>query len=141
MIKMMILLSLFILASCSTSPVKRSDAQQVEKANQWKYQTRKNADQGSITIIRDSGVVGVACDTLIFIDKEKIAKISTSEFVEIFINQGDYRIGIETNSPCFGEYYDFPLKVGRNEDKSFRLGYFKSKIIHKRNNISIQPIE
>jgi hypothetical protein len=141
MIKISILFSLFLLAACSTNPIKRSNAQQVEDANQWKYQKRINDEQGSITLIRDSGFIGSACDTLVHINKEKIAKLSSSEFMDIFINPGSYTLGIEPNSPCAGEYYDFPLTVGKNEEKSFRLGAFKSKFIHKRNNISIEPIE
>lgn len=89
----------FLLTACatSTSIVKYNEATPVPDTKLGsafqKYKEEKE-NSGTIIVVRDSGLLGAAGTSNLFMSGELIAKIYTSESVKLFVNPGEYILGI-----------------------------------------------
>lgn len=77
------------LSGCFTSPVSRADA---EPATNVVYTTVSKTSTGaaSLTVRRDSGLFGVACDHIVRLDGKMIASLRPSEQVVVYPEAGEH---------------------------------------------------
>lgn len=90
-----IVISLLVvgLFGCSTEPVSPKDAKPVQPA--IKYQKKEGLLP--ITIIRDKGVIGVACEITVYINGEQIANLNRAEKVTPYVSPGQIILGAGFN--------------------------------------------
>ncbi|HDS1149633.1 TPA: hypothetical protein QDZ66_000343 [Pluralibacter gergoviae] len=87
--KIFIVLALFSLAGCSTTPVSPKAAKEVPAV--IKYQ--KNENKTALTIIRDKGFIAGGCEITIYINGDQLANLDTSEKVTAYVDPGEVIIG------------------------------------------------
>jgi hypothetical protein len=81
-----------ILSGCATEvvPVSKAITAPVERV--FKYQDAAKSDS-TITIVRDSGVIGGGCFTTVFINSERVAKLDPKEKATFYLNSGTWIVG------------------------------------------------
>lgn len=87
-------ISLFIVG-CATQAVKLSDAKDVERDRVYLEDVTGN-DTATITIIRDSGLMGKMCGARIYLDGKLAAMLESYEKVTFKIDSGEHIIGMNT---------------------------------------------
>ncbi|MEP7184889.1 MAG: hypothetical protein ABI767_03535 [Rhodanobacter sp.] len=77
-----------LLGGCATAPVSRNAAKDVPAERLFAFQQPTSADDGSLLLIRDSGMLGSGCRIVIYIDDVRAASFSTSEKATLNITAG-----------------------------------------------------
>lgn len=119
--KLFPLLVVLFIAGCSTSAVNPSTAKIAPSERVFLYQGKSSVNGSSITVVRDSGMVGGGCFATVFIDGMEAAKLDTSEKAIFQINAGQHVIGavLDGKGLCsFGgarQERDINLKIGDNK--------------------------
>ena len=92
-----VLIFLTFLSGCATSIVKYSESIPVPEKDRGpayeKYASEKD-NSGIIIIVRDSGVLGAAGESDLFVNGELVAGIGTKESVKLFLEKGEHLLGI-----------------------------------------------
>lgn len=71
-------LSAAMLAACTTSPVKPQDATPVPADRMFVAQ-KPTANDGTVIVVRDTGLLGHGCGLEIYLDDSKVAMIAAGE--------------------------------------------------------------
>lgn len=75
-------LCIALLTGCSTTPITESTGMFVSKDRIYiSSLLTKTANSGAITVFRDSGFFGSACDHDVFMDNQRIATLKSGEFI------------------------------------------------------------
>jgi hypothetical protein len=112
-----------LIAGCSTTPVPSSSAAAVPAerllpaANQQPV-----AGGGSISVTRDSGMMGAACSVRVWIDGVPVADIRTAERVRVNVTAGDHIVSAQPNAICAGGLVEVAASVKPGRDSRFRIG-------------------
>ncbi len=77
---------------------------------------------GKVIVKRDTGVVGSACNTKIYVDGQAVAELDVAEKVTLFLPAGDHILSAQPNNPCSGGMTELAAKVRPNETLVFRFG-------------------
>lgn len=104
-------LALIALFGCATTPTALSDAQ----PGHLIYAKSAEGIPAIAVFVRDSGIVGAALTTHIYIDGQHAAELEVTQKVEIGLTAGEYVFGVET-SPYSGSAtfaIDQRLEAGR----------------------------
>jgi len=90
-----------LLSGCATSPVSYSEAVPVptERILSRDLATAR-PDTGHITVSRDSGLMGAACTSRVFVDGKPIALMRNGERVDVYIEPGDHVLGVRPDGFC-----------------------------------------
>lgn len=111
------------LPACSTGPTPLVDtkpASDILPAGQY-YSTKKSRD-GTLHILRDFSMTGVACKATISINNQLVAKLGVSENVTLYAPAGEVFIGAQ--SGCIGsEATQQLVQVEAGKDYFFRTGF------------------
>lgn len=112
-----------LLAGCATTPIDNDDAVEVfaNRVTAAKF-LLPAPDAGTVTIKRDSGFLGGACLTRIFVDGKPVASLDTAQKVVLFMPAGSYVLSALPNNPCGGGLTELHTQVGAGEAKNFRVG-------------------
>lgn len=89
--KSLLVLSLLIMAGCSTSVTPPSQASFAPSDRVFKFQ--KVDGNQSITVIRDSGFIGGGCFASVYIDGQLSAKLDPKEKVKFYLPKGEHAVG------------------------------------------------
>ena len=81
--------AMLALVACSTSPVKLNDAKPVSPDRMYVSATPGISD-GTVIVIRDSGLLGHGCGVNIFVDDQKSATIGAGKEASIPVHAGDH---------------------------------------------------
>lgn len=84
------LILLCLICSCTTAPVKVSDAINVPQSRLYAYQTKTPEATATIVAIRDSGFVASACYSALYIDDVLSAKFDVGEKAVFYVKPGEY---------------------------------------------------
>jgi len=108
-------LSFCFLAGCATKPVTNEQAKDVP-AKQIIDSTLlvKNADSGKVIIKRDSGFMGSACLTRVYVDGKDVADLDTAEKVTVYPKSGDHIFSAWPKGICGGGMSEQSGKVTEN---------------------------
>jgi hypothetical protein len=113
-----------LVASCGTSLVETASAPGVP-AERVIAPALLVAGIGTGTLIvkRDSGSVGSACSSRLFLDAKSVADIEPSEKIVLHLPQGEYQLGAEPNGACAGGLRETQVLVRVNDTVTYRIGY------------------
>jgi hypothetical protein len=87
-------ITLLLLAGCSTSQVPADKALQVPTERVLAYSAKPETPYGTIVVTRDTGFIGGACYVGILIDGKFSARIDTGEAVSLYVPVGEHLIGL-----------------------------------------------
>jgi hypothetical protein len=128
------LLSLTVVG-CATSPVPPSEANVVPSGRVFsqKYATLTSNKQSTLTFIRDSGLYGAGENIHLYINGEDMASFRPSEKLQVFLNPGEYLIGVHS-VPSFGveQFVETPYVLSESQSYSFRIGIDSNRAIVQR---------
>ena len=114
-------LSSVLLAGCSTSPVSSSQADPVPTNRLTAFQSKPAGQFGILIVTRDSGFTGSACNTLLFIDGQKSAAISSGETAKFYVPAGERIIGVNSTALCGGGLKERSLVMEPGGTKKYRI--------------------
>ena len=114
-----------ILTGCASTPVSTSEAIQIpdsrvlDGGRQYLLPTKNS---GIFIVKRDSGIMGAACSTKIYLNGKSIADLDTSEKVVLNLPVGEYIVSAEPNGVCGGGLTEVKFNVKDNSQSVFRYG-------------------
>jgi len=111
----------FFQVACSTTPTKKSDATRVSAEKQALYRVKNGDRNAFITVVRDRGFIGSACDTDILIDNTRVGQVGPGEYIEIFLSAGTYILGANPRGICVGTLIEEQVNLKSGEVR-FRIG-------------------
>jgi hypothetical protein len=115
---------LALLSGCSTQPVSNMQASDVPSERIWDKQIVKKTDnKGTIIVKRDSGFLGSACLTSIYIDGNPVADIGTREKVTFYSNPGRHVLSATPHGWCAGGMVETSADVVKDNVLTYRVGY------------------
>lgn len=113
-----------LLAGCATSPVTFTAAMPVSAKNllecHEKY-SRPIPESVRIVIVRDSGMLGAAVPAKLSIDGCPVAKLWSSERLELFLVPGDYIFAVEPSPRLGGALVEKDVRITEGKSYSFRI--------------------
>lgn len=77
---------------------------------------------GSIRVTRDSGLMGAACSTRVWIDGEPVADLRPSERVVVHVPSGERIVSAQPNAICAGGLVEVQANVRSGRESRFRVG-------------------
>lgn len=112
------------LAGCSTTPVPDSAASAVPSDRLYgPALARPVSGGGSITVRRDSGLLGGGCSVRVWINGQPAADLWPSERVAIPVGAGEHIVSAQGNAICTGALLEVPAHVKPGREARFRIGY------------------
>ncbi len=87
-------LGLALLSGCATSATPVSQAEPVPSDELYAFQSKSDDGGGTVTVIRDSGVLGAGCDVVVYVDGKKAAKVGTGQRASFYLPAGQPNLGI-----------------------------------------------
>jgi len=118
---LVISLMLFMLGGCATSAVNIDIAKEVPDERLFVKNTDGNA---TITIIRDSGLLGSACNINVFINDELAATLDVSEKATFNVKAGEIYLGAQFsgNGLCINtSIRNLETSIKQAQHKTFRV--------------------
>lgn len=132
--KTLSLLAALLVSACATQAVPPSQARAVPQSQITSAKYAKLQEGAStLTFVRDSGMYGSAATIYIFIDGEEIAGFSTSETMKMYLQPGEYLLGVQSK-PNFGlePFIEAPTRIEVGKNYGFRIGVDYGKAIVQR---------
>ncbi|HCM9594688.1 TPA: hypothetical protein N5O41_000927 [Enterobacter bugandensis] len=122
--RIFILASIFIIAGCATKPVTNEQAKDVP-AKQIINNTLlvKKEGAGKVIIKRDSGFMGSACMTRVYVDGKEVADLDTAQKVTVYPTIGEHIFSAWPKGMCGGGMSEQSGKVTEGDVLMFRVGY------------------
>lgn len=68
-----------LMAGCASSAIPVDEASNAPASDVFAFQSKGDSASAKITALRDKGVVGSACDIVVYIDGKKAANLGTGE--------------------------------------------------------------
>ncbi|MDC7944923.1 hypothetical protein, partial [Raoultella ornithinolytica] len=90
--KIALALAIVTVTGCSTTVVPPSQAISASKEHVFKYQENEG-NNGSLTIVRDSGFVGAGCYATVYLNGERVAKLDPKEKATFYLSEGEWAVG------------------------------------------------
>lgn len=119
-----LLVALISIAGCTTTPLPTNKAVDVPSDRVFnKTLLKYGDDKGHVTVKRDSGHVGNACYTIVYLDGKEIAYLDPGEKFEFYPPVGDHILGARPKGMCGGSVSELSITVRHREKHTFRIGY------------------
>lgn len=111
-------LILALLTGCATSAVTIDAANPVPSERQ--FSKGSNDGNATVTIIRDSGILGSGCNINVYLHDELAATLDVSEKVTLKVNSGELYLGAQTSGKglCFNSsvrHLETAIKHGQHK--------------------------
>jgi hypothetical protein len=84
---------LLLLTGCASTAIPIGQAEPVPRDELYAFQNKPAGESGSVTVVRDSGMVGSGCDVVVYVDGRKAAKIGTGQRASFYLPPGNPSIG------------------------------------------------
>lgn len=112
------------LVGCATQPIPTAEAKFVPdiRINDRTY-FQPSPGTGIVTVKRDSGFGGSACNTSVYTDGNLAAQLAPSEKIVFHMPEGTHIISAWPNNPCGGGMVEVDASVKANKPLTFRIGY------------------
>lgn len=119
-----LLMALISIAGCTTTPIPTNKAVDVPSGRVFnKTLLKDGADKGTVVVKRDSGHVGNACYSIVYMDGKEIAYLAPGEKFEFYPPLGDHILGAQPKGMCGGSASELSITVRHGEKHTFRVGY------------------
>ncbi|MDH0745300.1 hypothetical protein N5D61_02940 [Pseudomonas sp. GD03842] len=117
-------LAVALLAGCSSNPISLRDAKQAPADKVFAFQSAPVGAAGKITVLRDGGVNGSACDFVVYVDGKKSAELGSGEKASFLVSAGTHNVGAGVSGVglCSGQAIrTFAVNVTSSNDSTVRL--------------------
>ena len=125
MLRMLIgALALATFAGCSSNAITIKQTTPASSDELYAFQSKPSGPGGRLTVMREGGVYGAACDVVVYVNGTPAAKLGTSERATFNLPVGSASLGVGlTNSGLCGgaEIRTIPADVPLNGEKLFRI--------------------
>jgi hypothetical protein len=117
------IIAALLCAGCATSPIGTSEASDVPEGRIVDSSLLRPAP-GSVPVVvkRDSGMMGAACSTKLYVNGSHIADIRTSEKVTLQLKPGDHNLAAVPGGICGGQISEVRTTVKAGAPQTFRIG-------------------
>lgn len=124
MIKILPMIAVIMLAGCATKPVTNEQAKDVPSKQiiDSSLLSRKTGT-GQVIIKRDSGFMGSACMSRVYIDGKEIADLDTSQKIVVYPTIGEHIFSAWPKGICGGGMSEQSGKVTEQSTLMYRIGY------------------
>lgn len=119
------LVSMLAVVGCSTTPISTDEAVHVPSdrvTEAGKKLLAPTPTSGRVVVKRDSGMLGSACSTRIYVDGEPVADIDTAEKIVLHLAEGEHIISAQPNDICSGAMTEVRAPVRKGASSAFRFG-------------------
>ncbi len=113
----------FSLVGCATQPIPTSLADPVPESRIFNNDTSIAGEHGFISIKRDSGLMGSACSSLVYIDGIERAEIYSGEHFKAKVKAGEHIVSAWPKGVCGGAMKEIEAKILPGKTKTYRIGY------------------
>ena len=110
-----------LLVGCSTTPIPSDQATPVPQSRLAAFQSKPSGQYGTLIVTRDSGFVGSACNTIVYIDGKKSAEIAQGETAKFYLPVGEVIIGVNSTAMCGGGLKERSLVMSADNTKKYRI--------------------
>lgn len=118
-----VLLVLLSISGCATSPVSNSEALHVEQNKVYSTSfTQYSPSKVKVTIKRDSGFMGSACSTRVYLDGIPLTDLNPKEKIIVFLDKDTFIISAQPNGLCAGGLAEVEADLRNGKEASFRIG-------------------
>ena len=125
--KLMLTMGVLFLGGCATTPVPTSEARPVPLERiQNPTLVKKQQGYGEVTIKRDEGISGSACNTQIFVDGKPVADIAPGEKVVLYLPEGDHMLAAIARGICGGGLVEAKVSASEKRSPVYRVSYGSS---------------
>lgn len=120
----LVALALATLAGCSSDAITIEQTTPAATDAVYAYQAKLSGPSGRVTVMREGGVHGAACDVVVYVNDTRAAELGTSERATFYLPAGKATLGVGlTDSGLCGgaEVRTIPADVPVNGEKLFRI--------------------
>lgn len=122
--KIVLALVIFGITGCATKPVTNEQAKNIPSKQILNSSLlSKKEGTGEVIIKRDSGFMGSACMTRVYIDGKEIADLDTAEKVVVYPVTGEHIFSAWPKGVCGGGMSEQSGKVTEDKTLMYRIGY------------------
>lgn len=118
-------LAMFLAVGCSTTPISTQEALPVPSDRLFDEGKRFSAqapNTGYVVVKRDSGIMGSACSTRIYVDGKPVGDIDPSEKMGLYLPEGEHILSAQPNGVCSGTMTEVHTTVRAGSQSAFRFG-------------------
>lgn len=113
------------LGGCASTPVPAADASPASFVYAPEL-THARAGAAVVTITRDTGLAGSACNDVVYVDGEKVAALSTGEKITLYLAPGHHVLGTMAAGICAGGSASIEATLRAGESRDYRIGSHQS---------------
>jgi hypothetical protein len=113
----------FVIAGCSTTPIKIEAAKPIPSVHIYndKYINHEEGNE-KVTIIRDQGFTGSGCSHTIFIDNDKAFDIQAGQAIVVSLKPGNHFFRLDLGAGlCPNESYSQSTYLALGGPQTFRI--------------------
>lgn len=118
------LIAALFLSACATAPVPYTTATPVAKSNLlegYSQFSEPSIGASHVVVVRDSGMLGAALPAKLSIDGVPVAKLWSSERLELFLPPATYIFGVEPSPRLGGALVETTYEIKREKSYGFRI--------------------
>lgn len=108
------------MVGCASQPVSTSEADVSDEIYAERY-TEQGSGEHPLVIKRDEGIVGSACDHLVYVSGQKVAGLGAGEKVTVYLKEGTHIIGAKTAAVCTGSSAEAQVEVTEGTNATYRI--------------------
>ena len=116
-----VVLVLLIAAGCSTTPISSQRATPVPEERQFLYR-HGGADTAKVLVKRDTGTMGAACATRVYVNGKLAAYVDPGEKVIFHVPAETVIVGAEPHGICAGGLIEAAAQLTPGKQVQFRIG-------------------
>lgn len=109
------------LAGCSTSPISAEQADPVPSSRLYGFQSRISAGDGVLTVTRDTGFTGSACNVRIAVNNRLVAEIGSGETASFYLKPDTYIVSLDPGAMCGGGLKEREVVISGKAQKRYRV--------------------
>lgn len=117
-------LAIAAIAGCSSNAINLKQTTPASPEEVYAYQAKPSGPSGRVTVMREGGVYGAACDVVVYVNDKRAAKLGTSERATFYLPVGKASLGVGLTDAglCGGaEVRTIPADVPLNGEKLYRI--------------------
>jgi hypothetical protein len=111
------------MTGCATSPIGTSEATDVPEGRIIDASAlRPSAGSVPVVVKRDSGMMGAACGTKLYVNGSHVADLRTSEKVTLQLKPGEHNLAAVPGGICGGAISEVRATIKAGAPQTFRIG-------------------
>jgi hypothetical protein len=114
-----VLLFVFSIVACATSPVGADDAKLGTAI--WNPWQEPAAGTGELVVTRDKGIMGQACAQKVYVDSHVIGELRTGQKVTVYLPPGQHMAGVQPSGICGGGSAGVSVNVIAGQRQVYRI--------------------